>query len=130
MITTGLIISLVVNIFLLVVIVWLLIWCFSNKSDCEVYREEWSKWENRLYSAQGVLIAAAATKVWKIPADQCSAKNHFVINNNNGEKLSYGELASLAATIDVPTKPNMFLSIFGKYGEEVTIEVRDEGNIK
>lgn len=58
-------------------------------------------------AAKEMLIAAAATKVWKIPADQCSAKNHFVINNNNGEKLSYGQLASLAATISVPEKPKL-----------------------
>jgi isoquinoline 1-oxidoreductase beta subunit len=58
-------------------------------------------------AAKEMLIAAAATKVWKIPAEQCSAKHHFVINNNNGQKLSYGELASLAATIAVPKKPRL-----------------------
>ncbi|MFT5758470.1 MAG: isoquinoline 1-oxidoreductase beta subunit [Alteromonadaceae bacterium] len=55
-------------------------------------------------AAKYMLIAAAA-KVWKIPAEQCTAKNHFVINNNNHQQLSYGELASLAANIAVPEKP-------------------------
>jgi len=57
-------------------------------------------------AAKYMLIAAAA-KVWKIPTEQCTAKNHFVINNNNKQQLSYGELASLAANIPVPEKPQL-----------------------
>jgi isoquinoline 1-oxidoreductase beta subunit len=56
-------------------------------------------------AAAKYMLVAAAAKVWKIPAEQCTAKNHFVINNNNQQQLSYGELASLAANIAVPEKP-------------------------
>jgi len=56
-------------------------------------------------AAAKLMLIAAAAKVWNIPAEQCIAKNHFVINSNNQQKLSYGELASLAANITVPEKP-------------------------
>jgi isoquinoline 1-oxidoreductase beta subunit len=51
--------------------------------------------------AKAMLIAAAA-KVWKTSVDNCSAKSHFVINNTNNQKLSYGELASIAKNMPVP----------------------------
>jgi len=57
-------------------------------------------------AAKFMLIAAAA-KVWKIPAEQCTAQNHFVINSNNQQKISFGELASLAANITPPEKPTL-----------------------
>ena len=56
-------------------------------------------------AAAKFMLVAAAAKVWKIPAEQCTAKNHYVINNNNKQQLSYGDLASLAANITVPEKP-------------------------
>ncbi|MCP4088205.1 MAG: molybdopterin-dependent oxidoreductase, partial [Gammaproteobacteria bacterium] len=57
-------------------------------------------------AAKEMLIAAAA-QVWKISADNCYAKSHTVYNKLNKQKLSYGELATLAATMDVPDKPKL-----------------------
>ncbi len=57
-------------------------------------------------AAKEMLIIAAA-KVWKIPAKECIAKNHFVINTNNQQKLSFGELTSLAANSPVPESPKL-----------------------
>ena len=57
-------------------------------------------------AAKGMLVAAAA-KVWGIPAADCKAYNHFVINTRNQQQLSYGELASLAASISLPDKPRL-----------------------
>ena len=51
-----LIISLVANIILLVAVIVLLLWSYSNKSDCEIYHVEWSKWEQRWYEAQAKLL--------------------------------------------------------------------------
>lgn len=55
-------------------------------------------------AAKEMLIAAAA-KVWGISAADCKADKHFVINTLNQQKLGYGELASLAADMPVPSKP-------------------------
>ena len=53
-------------------------------------------------AAAKVMLVAAAAKVWGVPAEECTAETHFVINNNNQQKLSYGDLASLAANEAVP----------------------------
>ena len=53
-------------------------------------------------AAAKVMLVAAAAKVWGVPASDCVAENHYVINKNNQQKLSYGDLASLAANEAVP----------------------------
>jgi len=58
-------------------------------------------------AAAKLMLIAAAAKVWNITADDCKAENHFVVNKNTGIKLSYGELASLAASQAVPDKPSL-----------------------
>lgn len=58
-------------------------------------------------AAAKLMLIGAAAKVWKVAASECSAKNHFVYNDQTGQKLSYGQLASLAATQPVPEKPKL-----------------------
>jgi len=53
-------------------------------------------------AAAKVMLVAAAAKVWGVSAEECVAENHYVINTNNQQKLSYGDLASLAANESVP----------------------------
>ena len=57
-------------------------------------------------AAKAMLVAAAA-KVWQIDTNQCVAKNHYVVNKLNNQKISYGDLASLAAKMDVPQNPTL-----------------------
>lgn len=57
-------------------------------------------------TAKAMLIAAAA-KVWKTSTDNCFAQSHFVINKTNQQKLGYGELASIAATMPIPKSPTL-----------------------
>ncbi|GHE79106.1 xanthine dehydrogenase family protein molybdopterin-binding subunit [Thalassotalea profundi] len=54
-----------------------------------------------------LMLIAAGAKVWKTSAENCYAENHFVINKINGQKLSYGELATLAANSPVPENPTL-----------------------
>lgn len=56
-------------------------------------------------AAAKMMLVAAAAKVWNTSAENCYAENHFVINKSNQQKLSYGELATLAAKQPVPEKP-------------------------
>lgn len=53
------------------------------------------------------MLVAAAAKVWATNPDNCYAENHFVINKTNQQKLSYGELASVAATMPTPENPTL-----------------------
>lgn len=93
-------------------------------------------------TAREMLIQAAAAK-WGVSKSDCYAKDAFVINKSNNEKLSYGELAQAASTItinDLPElKPQKDFKILGKpvqrldIPEKVTgaaefgIDVRKEG---
>jgi isoquinoline 1-oxidoreductase beta subunit len=55
-------------------------------------------------SARMMLVAAAA-KIWQAEVDDCYAENHFVYNRKLKARLSYGELAAIAAELPVPVKP-------------------------
>ena len=53
-------------------------------------------------TARQMLITAAA-QTWGANEADCYADNAFVIHKPTGKKLSYGELATKAATLPVPT---------------------------
>ncbi|MCB4435228.1 molybdopterin-dependent oxidoreductase [Alteromonas sp. McT4-15] len=53
------------------------------------------------------MLVAAAAKAFNTSPDNCYAQNHFVINKNTNQKLSYGELASVAATMPTPENPTL-----------------------
>jgi isoquinoline 1-oxidoreductase beta subunit len=51
-----------------------------------------------------VMLISAAAQTWNVPAEECYAENGSVIHKPSGKKLSYGELASKAAVLPVPTE--------------------------
>ena len=53
-------------------------------------------------TAKAMLIAAA-DDTWNVPVTDCYAEKGFVIHKSSGKKLSYGELATKAAGMPVPT---------------------------
>lgn len=53
-------------------------------------------------TAKAMLIAAAAD-TWNVSVTDCYAEKGFVIHKSSGKKLSYGELATKAAGMPVPT---------------------------
>lgn len=53
-------------------------------------------------TAKAMLIAAAA-ETWGVAVTDCYAEKGFVIHKSSGKKLSYGELATKAAGMPVPT---------------------------
>jgi isoquinoline 1-oxidoreductase beta subunit len=53
-------------------------------------------------TAKAMLISAAAAK-WQVDASECSASNG-VVTNAKGETFTYGELASDAGKLEVPTE--------------------------
>jgi isoquinoline 1-oxidoreductase beta subunit len=57
-------------------------------------------------TAREMLIAAAA-QTWNVPATGCTAEHGEVVHKASGKKLSYGALASKAATLEVPSKPTL-----------------------
>lgn len=53
-------------------------------------------------TARAMLIQAAATK-WGVPVSECITEPGFVLHSKTDQKVSYGELAPLAATLPTPT---------------------------
>jgi isoquinoline 1-oxidoreductase subunit beta len=57
------------------------------------------------------MLEAAAAKIWSVPVSECRAVLHEVVHTPSGKKLSYGELADVAATL---TKPDAKDLVFKK----------------
>ena len=78
-------------------------------------------------SARLMLERAAAEK-WKVPASECSGKNHQVVHTS-GKKIGYGALVAAAAKLPVPKKEELRLkkdSEFRYIGKDLPmIDVQD-----
>jgi isoquinoline 1-oxidoreductase subunit beta len=48
------------------------------------------------------MLETAAAQTWSVPAGECRAQNGFVVHTASGRKLSFGDLAKLAALMPVP----------------------------
>jgi isoquinoline 1-oxidoreductase beta subunit len=65
--------------------------------------------------ARQMLIEAAA-QTWKVPATECLTEAGVVIHRSTGRRLTYGELATKAATLPVP--------------DEKTVQLKDPDEFK
>jgi isoquinoline 1-oxidoreductase subunit beta len=59
-------------------------------------------------TARVMLIQAAAQR-WGVPASECKTDLHQVVHSPSGRKLGYGELATAASKLPVPTKDQVQL---------------------
>jgi isoquinoline 1-oxidoreductase beta subunit len=59
-------------------------------------------------TARVMLIRAAAQK-WDVTASECRTELHTVVHSATGRRLSYGELASAAAKLPIPSKQDVQL---------------------
>ncbi len=48
------------------------------------------------------MLETAAAQTWNVPVGECRAQNGFVVHASSGHKLSFGDLAKLAAALPVP----------------------------
>lgn len=53
------------------------------------------------------MMITAASQTWNVASTECAAEDGFVIHKTSGRKLGYGELASKAATMEVPSNPKL-----------------------
>jgi isoquinoline 1-oxidoreductase beta subunit len=77
----------------------------------------WMRLRKAGASARYLLLQAAAQR-WGVPAAECTADSGFIIHKPSGKKLSYGELSTEAAKIelpkDVPLKDRKDFKLIGK----------------
>jgi isoquinoline 1-oxidoreductase subunit beta len=64
-------------------------------------------------TARTMLVAAAATR-WRVPASECTARDHSVVHTGSKRSLPFGELVEAAAKLRVPP------------ASEVTLRPREE----
>jgi isoquinoline 1-oxidoreductase subunit beta len=62
-------------------------------------------------------LELAAAQKWGVPTEECKARNHEVVHVKSNRKLSYGELAPLAAKHAAPKKEEMKEERFKKPSE-------------
>jgi isoquinoline 1-oxidoreductase subunit beta len=67
-------------------------------------RTTWDPMRRAGAAAREMLISAAAIQ-WGVPRSACKAQKSAVVHTPSGRRLTYGELASKAATLPVPTDP-------------------------
>jgi isoquinoline 1-oxidoreductase beta subunit len=60
-------------------------------------------------AAMRQMLVAAAALYWKLEPSQCSAEMGKVSNSENGDTLSYGNLAELAAKLQVPAEADIVM---------------------
>ncbi|MEO9967335.1 MAG: molybdopterin cofactor-binding domain-containing protein [Reichenbachiella sp.] len=68
-------------------------------------RQGWQSLRMAGATARRMLLEAAA-KQWKVPMDELTTEDG-IINHTSGKKISYGEIASAAAGIEVPEEVNL-----------------------
>lgn len=81
----------------------------------------WDRLRNVGASARAMLVEAAA-KRWNVAADTLRTENSKVFNAN-GDSLTYGELATEAAQLQVPAEDSLQLKQVGSYrllGKRIT----------
>lgn len=65
-------------------------------------RSSWDSFRKAGATARQMLIEAGA-QTWGVSVDECYAEKGFIVHRSSGKKLGYGELASKAASVAVPT---------------------------
>jgi len=56
-----------------------------------------------------VMLIQAAAQQWGVPASDCKTEPHVVVHSSSGRRLGYGELATAASKLPVPTKDQVQL---------------------
>src|SRR6266436_8701881 len=55
------------------------------------------------------MLEAAAAHMWSVDANDCRARNHMVVHVPTGRQLSFGDVAKIAATLQVPPADHLEL---------------------
>jgi isoquinoline 1-oxidoreductase subunit beta len=67
-------------------------------------RTTWDPMRKAGAAAREMLISAAALQ-WGVPRSSCKAQNSAIIHSDSNRRLTYGQLASKAAGLPIPTDP-------------------------
>jgi isoquinoline 1-oxidoreductase beta subunit len=76
-----------------------------------------TNWDNlrRAGATARAMLVSAAAKTWKVPESEITTANGVVYHRASNRSLSYGELASVAATLSVPDAASVPLKKRSEY---------------
>lgn len=90
----------------------------------------WEQLRKAGATARAMLVAAAAQR-WKVPAEEVTVSQGRVLHKGSGQSDSFGELATLAAEMDMPKNPSLKspkdFSLIGKDRPRVDTESKTNG---
>ena len=94
-------------------------------------RTTWDPMRKAGAAAREMLISAAAVE-WGVPRASCKAQNSAVIHADSNRRLTYGQLASKAAQLPIPTDPPLKQAkdyqIVGKPVPRLDVPSKVDGN--
>ncbi|CAM3517827.1 xanthine dehydrogenase family protein molybdopterin-binding subunit [Aquirufa ecclesiirivi] len=61
----------------------------------------------KMGAAAREMFVNAAAQTWNVPAESCTVEDGMVIHTSSGKKLSFGELSTKAASMEVPANPTL-----------------------
>lgn len=64
---------------------------------------------HRLGATARTMLISAAAEIWQVPASELQARNSAVHHTASGRSLSYGQLATKAASLPVPSRDAVLL---------------------
>lgn len=77
------------------------------------------------------MLRQAASKQWSAPVDECIAENASIVHKPTGKRLSYGQLAEVAAKLPVPKDPPLKdpknFTLLGKSGPRPDVPIKVSG---
>lgn len=83
-------------------------------------------------AATRMMLIQAAADTWGISPDLCYAELGYVANKTDANKISFGQLAALAATYsvpsDIPLKDKADFKVIGKYNKRLDAEKKATGS--
>lgn len=75
------------------------------------------------------MLERAAAQQWGVSADQCSAEKHRVVHSGSDREIGFGQLVSIARTLDVPAADELTMKPPAKYryiGKDAPITDMDD----
>ena len=75
------------------------------------------------------MLERAAAKKWNVAADQCKAENHQVLHSGSGKTLGFGDLVSIARSLEVPAANELTMKPSNRYryiGKDAPITDMDD----
>src|SRR5262249_51582559 len=84
-------------------------------------------------AAREMLTGAAASR-WRVSSDSCRTEKGFVIHGASGKRVSFGEVASEAAKLQVPASPRLKasseLTLVGKPIPRIDVPEKVDGSAR